>query len=643
MKYEELSKSILKYVGGQENISSVTHCVTRLRLVLKDESKAQTEKIKSIDNVIAVVKSAGQYQIVIGDAVTDVYNAFIKVLKNIQVSDSSKVDKSNKNVKRKKPLISMITGIFLPLIPAMMAAGLLKGLAAIILAFKLFPVTSGTYLIIQAAGDAFFYFFPLFVGYTSAKQFGLKPFLGMLMGGALVYPQIVSMMASKPLQVILSGTIFKSKVFFDFLGIPVILMNYKQSVIPIIVATYFASKIEKLWNKVIPKLVRGALVPFLTLLVSVPFTFLFVGPIITWAADAVGWGLNAIYNLNSIISGAIIGGVWSILIIFGLHQGLAPITLNNLSVLGYDPLWANAIYTPLATAGATLGVILKTKSRKLKEIAIPAFISAVFGITEPAIYGITLPRKKVFASGIIAGACAGLVSGLFKVKMYVMGAIGIFSIPSFINPKHGIDMGFYGYLISMMVGFFVSFICSLIMYKPKEDPEYASNNTNKSYTKELETKSIKNNNKIGNNLFTFELPVKGKIEKLSEVQDDVFSKGILGSGLAVKPTDGMIYAPFDGIINVMFPTKHAVGIESTNGVKVLVHVGIDTVNLKGKYFESFVKQGDRVKKGQLLVKFDVNKIKQAGYILDTPIIVTNSNKYTKVISDYSKGRINVVA
>lgn len=641
MSYDETAQKIYDNIGGKSNINSLTHCVTRLRFGLKDESKANTDNIKNIDGVITVVKSGGQYQVVIGNAVTDVYNSFLKV-SGFNADDTSS-DESTETEGKKGLLnwfIDLVSGIFTPILPAMMAAGMVKGFNALFIALGLYAKTSGTYLVLQAAGDGFFYFLPVFLGYTAAKKFGLKPFIGMIIGVSLVYPDIVAATTSgKTLFTLFSGTLIQSAIHIKFLGIPVILMQYSSSVIPIIAATYLASRVEKGLKKIIPKMAAASFVPFFTILISIPLTFLIVGPIITWAGDFVGKGILAVYQLSPAITGMIIGTLWQVLVIFGLHWAIIPIAINNLSVFGYDPLLANTAFVSLATTGVVLAVLIKTHDKKLKSIALPALISAMFGISEPAIYGITLPRKKLFAGAMFSSGVAGLISGIFRSKMYIMGAGGIFSIPSFISPN-GVDKAFIGYLISMatafVLGFAITYLVTFNFYNKKE--------TEQSEPKESES-TIEINTPVvdgAQNMFDIDSPLKGDLKKLTDLQDEVFSKGLLGKGFAVTPKDGKIYAPFDGTIDVLFPTKHAIGIESNTGVKLMIHVGMDTVNLKGKYFTAHVKQGDSVKKGDLLLEFDVSKIKAAGYVTDTPVIVTDTDKYLDVIPDFNQGELHVI-
>lgn len=633
MDYEKLATQIIDNIGGKENINQLTHCVTRLRFVLKDESKAKTKEIKDLNGVITVVKSGGQYQVVIGNTVTQVYEAVLKVAGISSDANIGTNDDESRNQGLLAKFIDIVSSIFTPILPAMMAGGMIKGFNAMFAAFGWISKTSGTYLLLQAAGDAVFYFLPVFLGYTAAKKFGLKPFLGMLLGAAMVYPDILTAMSGKPIMTLFAGSFIQSAIFVKFLGVPVILMKYSSSVIPVIVATYMAAKIEKLMSKIIPSMLATALVPFFTILIAVPLTFMLVGPVITWAGDLVGQVILAIYNISPSITGLLLGAFWPLMIMFGLHWGVVPITMNNVGTLGYDPLWANAIYTPLATAGVVLAIVLKTKNSKVRSLALPAFISAIFGITEPAIYGITLPRKKTFIAGMIAGGCAGLISGTFRVKMYIMGATGIFSIPSFISPK-GIDVSFYAYLAAMVTAFVVGFILTILfMYNPTIDGTGDS-------------MGVKDNEKkvtvIENNMFDIDIPLKGKLETLKDMPDEVFSQELLGKGLAVIPSEGKIYAPFTGVIDVMFPSKHAVGLEANNGVKVLIHVGMDTVALNGKYFTSHVKQGQSVKKGQLLLEFDIDAIKAAGYALDTPVIVTETEKYLDVVADFEKRQLHVI-
>jgi PTS system beta-glucosides-specific IIC component len=622
MKYEKLSTEILENIGGKENINSITHCITRLRFKLKDEAKANTEAIKELDGVVTVVKSAGQYQIVIGNHVPEVYKEFIQ-LAGISEENSNSEEKPKGFL---NTFVDIVSGIFTPVIGVLMAAGMIKGVLALLTAFNVIDKESGTYLIINASGDAFFYFFPLFLGYTASKKFGGKPFLGMAIGAALVYPAIVAANSTlEPLYTVFAGTPIESPVYITFLGIPVILMNYGSSVIPIIAATFLASKIEAGLTKIIPVMVRSFFVTFLTLMITIPLTFIIVGPITTWIGLLLGDVLAQLYAINPIIAGVIIGGFWQVFIMFGLHWGFVPIALNNYATLGYDVVMMAGLATPVAMAGVTLGIFLKTKNKKVKEIAFPAFLSALFGITEPALYGITLPRKKAFYATSAAVAVAGGIMGIFNTKVYINGGTGIFALPRFIHPESGIESSFIGFAIASGVAFLIGLGLALtIAYDPKQDAE------EKKETKE-KPEFLLNQEMGKNTLYELESPIAGEVVALSQIQDEAFSSGLLGKGVAIIPQKGEVVAPADGVITTLFPTKHAVGLITENGVEVLIHVGMDTVNLQGQYFDAKVSQGDTVKKGQLLLTFDIENIQKAGYSVITPVIITNTTDYLDVI------------
>ncbi|MHC5249416.1 beta-glucoside-specific PTS transporter subunit IIABC [Enterococcus sp. LJL90] len=626
MKYEKLSQEILENVGGKDNITGLTHCITRLRFKLKDESKANTTAIENLSGVVTVVKSAGQYQVVIGNHVPEVYQDFIVVSGLTPENNSSETDKPKGIL---NIFIDTVSGIFIPLIGVLMAAGMTKGMLALLTAFDLLSKTSGTYQILNAAGDAFFYFFPIFLGYTASKKFGGKPFLGAAIGAALVYPAIVGISSSaEPLYTLFSGSLIESPVYITFLGMPVILMSYGSSVIPIVMATYVAAKIEKFLSKIIPSMLRSFFVTFITLIVTVPLAFLIIGPITTWAGLLLGEGLASVYALSPVVAGIIIGGVWQIFIMFGLHWGFIPIALNNYATLGYDVIMMAGLATPLAMAGVTLGIFLKTKSSKLKEIAFPAFLSAVFGITEPALYGVTLPRKKAFYATSFAVAVAGGIMGLFNTRVFINGGTGIFALPRFINPEAGIDNSFIGFAIASATAFLIGLGLALtIAYNPKQDePEGEP-------AKDLNIEISKNRT------IDLKSPIQGEVISLKDAADTAFSSGLLGKGVAIIPEKGEIVAPADGVVTALFPTKHAIGITTDSGIEVLIHVGMDTVNLEGRYFDALVKQGDRVKEGELLLTFDKEKIIEAGYSIVTPVVISNTNDFLDVLETKS-GKTN---
>jgi len=602
MKYEKLAKDIIANVGGKENVNSLTHCVTRLRFKLKDESKANTEVLKNMDGVVTVVKSGGQYQVVIGNHVPDVY-ADVAAIGGF---GSASEEESNEKLSPFNAFIDIISGVFQPVLGVLCATGMIKGLNAILLATKLVDAASSTYMVLNAIGDCLFYFFPIFLGFTAAKKFKLNQFTGMAIGASLVYPAIAGVAGQT----------------LDFFGIPMVMpmSGYASTVIPIILSIYVASKAEKIFKKIIPDVVKTFLVPFFTLLVVVPLTFIAIGPVATWASNALGSVTMSIYNLSPIVAGLFIGGFWQVFVMFGLHWGLIPISMNNLSVLGSDPVVATSLLVSFAQTGVVMAIMARTKDKKLKSLCIPAVISGFFGVTEPAIYGITLPRKKPFILSCIIGAITGGILGLFGSSIYNMGGMGLFIIPSYINPA-GIDKGFYGAILATIVGLVLGFIAMFVTYKDDTKEETTQDTTK---TPELISKEV------------IVSPIKGEVMPLEMVKDEVFSKGLLGKGVAIEPSEGKVVAPVDGVVTTLFPTYHAIGITSDKGAEILIHIGMDTVQLEGKCFTPKVAQGDKIKAGQLLLEFDINGIKEAGFPVTTPVIVTNSDNYLDVVETDKK-------
>ena len=635
MAYEDLSREIIADIGGKDNVVSVVHCTTRLRFKLKDMKKANDDKLKATDGVISVVKSGGQYQVVIGNNVADVYDTLVKVGGFSGGGSISDDDVDNSNMSLADKFIDLISGIFNPLLGAMCAGGMIKGFNAMFLAFGWLSATSGTYVILNAIGDSLFYFLPIILGISSAKKFGINTYLGATIGAALCYPSIVSMASSKTaLFTVFKGTFLEAPVHMTFLGIPVISMNYTTSVIPIIIAVWFASKVQKVARKVIPDVVKTFLVPFIVLLITVPVTFLVIGPVATWLGNGVAEIVSAIYNFSPVIAGILMGAFWQVFVIFGVHWGFVAVMMTNIAAMGFDPIIGLSFAASFAQTGVVLAMIFQTKDEKTRSLAIPAFVSGIFGVTEPAIYGLTLPRKKPFILSCIASAVGGGLIGLFGTKTYLMAGMGIFAIPCAMG-KNGIDMGVYGLMIGMAVAIVLGFALQMIFGKKSVDGNLAeqaavsatagsagANDSANTDTVKAEVSYNKEEELVA--------PINGQVVPLSDVKDEVFSSGSMGKGIAIEPQEGKVCSPLDGEVVMVFPTGHAIGLKSTNGAEVMIHIGMDTVELEGKGFTTLVKKGQAVKKGDPLIKFDMEAIKKAGFKLTTPIVVTNSNDYQEI-------------
>lgn len=624
-KYESLAKEIVKNVGGKENVSSLTHCITRLRFKLKDESKANDQVIKDMDGVVTVMKSGGQYQVVIGNHVPEVYADVMPLLGMEEGSADRAEDAPSGNLFNRA--IDIISGIFQPILGIMAACGMVKGLNALFVALGWYPETCGGYLVLNAIGDGLFNFLPLFLGYTAAKKFNLKPMIGLVIGAIMCYPTIQNTALSnggEALYTLFSGTMFESKVYTDFFGIPLIAMDYTGTVIPVIFVVYFASKCDKFFSKFIPDLVKFFFVPMLTLLISIPVGLLILGPVATFASKIIAEVVMTVRNFSPLLAGAIVGLTWQILVIFGLHWGFIPVYINNIQMNGFDNVMMPFFACTFATSAVVLAIFFKTKNKQLKEMALPNFISGIFGVTEPAIYGILLPLKKPFIISCIIGGIGGGFYGALNFRKFSMGGMGIFELPAMIEPD-----GSMGNLIVALVGIAITmilaFIVTMILYKeetPKQE-EKETLITEKKQQESCENKMVKQ--------LEIASPIKGTVLKLEKMKDDAFASGVLGKGAAIIPEEGKVYAPTDGVITALFPTLHAIGMQADNELELLIHIGLDTVQLNGEGFQAMVKQGDRVKKGQLLVTFDKEFIESKGFCLETPVLVTNSDDFLEVI------------
>lgn len=580
-KYDGLVHDIIENIGGKSNVISLTHCVTRLRFKLKDEKKANDEIIKALDGVITLMHSAGQYQIVIGNNVGDVFDVLCKELD----LDSNKQQESNVMPKMtvKEKFIDLITSIFMPSISILCACGMIKGLNSVLQFAGLYTGDSGIFILLNSIGDCVFFFFPIVIGYNSAIKFKLNSYVGMMIGAALCYPAI-------------------NGVDLSLFGITMN-VTYTSTVIPVILTVAIAAPMERFLNRIIPDMIKSFFTPMIVLLVSTILGFMIIGPISNVFSTSISNMLLNVYDLSPILAGILIGGLWQIMVVFGIHMTLVILAIMNIANGMPDPILSLSVFAAFAQSAVVLAILLKTKNQKLKALCVPAFISGMFGVTEAAIYGITLPRIKLFVVSCIGSALAGGYAGFVGLKYHQMAGLGIFEIPA-LFPATGVSKVIIQCIIASLIAFAISFILAVIIHK--DEPS------------EIEV------------FEDISMPIKGEIKKLTDVKDAAFSSGTLGHGLAIIPSEGMVYAPFDGTVLTLFPSKHAIGLVSNQGCELLIHIGMDTVQLDGKYFEAHIKQGDIVKKGQLLVSFDIDKIKEEGFSLDTCIIITNSKDYTNV-------------
>ena len=591
MDYEGLAKEILTDVGGKENINTAWHCATRLRFKLKDEAKAQTEKIENLDGVVTVVQSAGQYQVVIGNSVANDFEPLSKLagLGNGGESATTTDEPVEKDSLINR-FIGFISSVFTPFLGAMAGTGVLKGLLTLLSVTGVLKETSGAYQIWYAAADGFFYFLPVFLAITAARRLKVNEFVAIGLAVALLYPNLVAAMGGK--------------TQLDFFGIPVVSATYSSSVIPILLAIWLLSYIQPVFDKFFHESVRNIFTPMFSLALLMPITVLAIGPLGTGVGTVLSGAVEAIYNVAPLIAGAIMGALWEVFVIFGVHWTFVPVITNTIAVSGHDPLQPILTVAVIAQAGALLGVFLKTKNTKLKSLSGSATLSALLGITEPGIYGVTLKLKKPFIFAVIGGAIGGAIAAVGGAQATAMTLVSLLGVPTFIGP------GFMSAVIGLGVGFVIPTVLTYFFGVPAEEQTATDLNETVSVGEQLNA------------------PIQGTILPLSAVKDPVFASEAMGKGLAIVPTNNDLVAPADATVAAVYPSKHAIGLVTDAGAEILLHIGIDTVQLDGQHFEQFVEQGQKVKAGDKLVTFDRAAIAAAGYDTTVMMIVTNTPNYT---------------
>lgn len=602
MKYKDVATEVLAKVGGKANVKDVTHCVTRLRFTLADIKKVDEEAIKKINGVMGSINKGGQFQVVIGNEVGNVYNELIKLCDFSK--DSSKNENSEK-LSIGNRVMDIITGSFAPLIPAIAGAGMLKVLLTLVTTFNLMPQDSSTFKLITVMADAVFYFLPFFVAYTSAVKMKTNPFFAMIIAGVLVHPNFAAL-SKDGIQ------------YVDFFGIPVRLAQYANGVVPVLLGVWFMSYVERFAEKVSPNLVKIFLKPLIVIVITMPVVLIVLGPLGTYIGDYFIVLIQFIYDKAGWLGVGISAATYPLLVLTGMHNGMIGIIIMMFATLHFDPILVpSALAANIAQAGAAFAVGLKTKNKNVRGVAFSGTISALVGITEPAMYGIHLKFKKPFYAVMLGGGIAGCLCGLLGVKAYAFVNPALISLPIFIGQEPN---SFLYTILVALVAFVIPFILTL-MFGFKDEVEENG-----------DTEAVDTSNKVINrepqNIAS---PLDGEVKDLYEVNDEVFSQELAGKGVAIVPSNNQVVSPVSGKVSMLFPTKHAIGVTSDSGAELLIHIGIDTVKLEGKFFETFVKVGDEVKKSDLLVKFDKEAIEKEGYDLTTMFTVSNTADYNDVL------------
>lgn len=600
MNHRELAQAILEQVGGINNITQLVNCATRLRMNFKDESLVHLDQINKIPGVLGAVKKSGQYQIIIGTDVANVCNEIKAMgLNESPVNTGKKVGKID-------ALMDIFAAIFTPMIPAITAAGMIKAILVICVLLGM-EKTSQIYVVLSFIADAGFYFLPIMLAVSSAKKLGCNPYLAAMVGGALLHPAFTQLVtAGEPVHIF---------------GLPIKLINYGSSVIPIILAVWLMTYVERFADKVSPKAVKFFMKPTLTILIVVPIVLVVLGPL----GSYIGTGIATITDfLNMHVSWLVptlMGAFMPLLVLTGMHWSFLPVLMTSYTTYGYEAVMGpGSLVSNVCQGSAALCVSIKTKNKELKQLASSAGVTALMGITEPAMYGVTIKFKKILLSVMLGGGVGGFYAGLMGVVRYTSGTPGLLSIPIFIgeNPMNVVHA-----LIACAIGFVVTFAAT--WFYGFEEPADSNEKTETKETEALEKASMVKKIVISS-------PVNGKKVDISKVKDETFAKEILGKGIAVESVDGKIAAPFDGEVATIFRTKHVIGLKSTEGVELLIHIGIDTVELEGKFFTPHVQDGDTFKKGDLLLEFDKKAIEEAGYETIIPVIVTNTSNYLGVLA-----------
>lgn len=607
MDYKALGYEILKLVGGKENVSRLTHCATRLRFEFYDKSKVNVKKIEGTSGVISVVDKGGQFQIVIGNEVQTTFRAIKEELGEETVSNAGAKEEKEKGTIVNR-IISVISTTFTPVIPALIGGGMMKAVLSILVLLNLVDTTGTTYEIINFISDAPFYFMPVLLAYGAAIKFNCSPILAMTMACALLHPTWGGFVAAGDAM--------------HFFGIPVRLVDYSYSVIPIILGVWILSYVERFAEKYSPSIVKFFVKPLIIMFVSIPIALIIVGPFGNMLNDLVQAGADYVNARASWLIPMLMGAFQPFLVLTGTAWAMTPIATVQIANAGFETVnGPGMLASNIAQGAAALAVAVKTKNKELKQIASSSGFTGIMGITEPCLYGVNLKLKRPFIASMIGGGIGGIYAGISGLVRYSFVSPGLAAIPAFIgeNPMNVVH-ALITIAISFVAGFAVSWILGF------EDPVEAEEEAQETVLEVQETALEEGKDSA------IYAPLDGEIVPLEEVKDEVFSKGVLGQGVAIMPKDGVVYAPFDGKIASIFDTKHAICLTSNDGVELLIHVGIDTVNLEGKPFHALKQSGDCIKKGEKILTFDMEEIKKAGYDTVTPVIVANSDQYAEIIA-----------
>lgn len=602
MKYEALAKEIVEKVGGRDNVSSLSHCITRLRFILKDESKADMKAIKAIDGVGGCVSQSGQFQVIIGTHVEDVYDVVMEVG---GIGPSNSADAPKKGGSPFAKLIDVVAGCFTPVVGALAGSGMIKAILSLCSVLGWMDTSGQTYYLLNLIADSVFYFLPFILAVSAAAKFRTNQYIALAIAGVLLHPNLMALKtAGDPVH------------FFGV--IPVTMASYASSVVPILLIVWFQSYVERFAKKISPKMIRIFFVPTLVILITAFAGLVVLGPLGAIIGEWMAKFFLLLESYGGWISPTLIGALCPLLVMTGMHHSLTPVRMSQLATFGYETfLIPGMLVSNVAQGASSLAVALKAKNKDTKSVAATSGATALLGITEPALYGVNLRFKRPLYAAMIGGGIGGFYVGLMGVRNYASGGYTLLGLPTYIG-----DGNLYSLtheVIGVLIGFVISFGVAYFLGIHEEEDG-------------VEEQPLTESKPAGSTMI-LQAPISGTTVALSEVKDEVFSSEMMGKGLAIAPAEGRVVSPVNGTVSMIFATKHAIGLLSEDGVEVLIHIGMDTVQLNGEHFLAHVKQGDNVKIGDLLIEFDKDAIASKGYDTVTPIIITNSAQYADVFGN----------